>query len=133
MGLDEDAKVTFLATVERYNELAENGVDEDFGKAAYRMSTVSEPPFFAARIAGTLLCSIRGILTDANSRALKTDGTTVDGLWACGNDQGGFYPKNYPSQLIGMNMAAYAPSPASPSRTRWAWSRQTQRQVLSDK
>ncbi len=104
MGLDEDAKVTFLATVERYNELAENGVDEDFGKAAYRMSTVSEPPFFAARIAGTLLCSIRGILTDANSRALKTDGTTVDGLWACGNDQGGFYPKNYPSQLIGMNM-----------------------------
>ena len=104
MQLDEEATKTFLATVERYNELAEAGVDEDFGKAAYRMSTVSEPPFYAARIAGLLLCSISGILTDTRSRALKADGTTVPGLWVCGNDQGGFYPQNYPSQLIGMNM-----------------------------
>lgn len=104
MELDDEAKKTFLATVERYNELAEGGTDEDFGKAAYRMSTVAEPPFYAARIAGALLCSISGIITDTRSRALKSDGSEVPGLWVCGNDQGGFYPHNYPSQLIGMNM-----------------------------
>lgn len=103
MGFDAGRKATFLAEVERYNELAATGVDVDFGKPAYRLSDVTEPPFYAARIAGELLVTIHGVITDANSQPLRKDGSVIEGLYVCGNDQGGFYPHNYPSNFTGMN------------------------------
>ena len=44
-----------------------------------------------------------GVITDVNSRPLKNDGTPIEGLYVCGNDQGGFYPHNYPSNFTGIN------------------------------
>lgn len=41
LGLPKD---TFTATVDRYNELAAKGEDEDYGKEDYRLSTLSEAP-----------------------------------------------------------------------------------------
>ena len=103
MGFDAEKKATFLATVERYNELAEAGEDVDFGKPAYRLSDVSQAPFYAARIGGELLVTIHGVITNANSQPLRKDGSVIEGLYVCGNDQGGFYPHNYPSNFTGMN------------------------------
>lgn len=103
MGFDAEATETFKATIERYNELANAGEDVDFGKPAYRLSDVSQPPFYAARIAGELLVTIHGVITDVNGQPLRKDGTVIEGLYACGNDQGGFYPHNYPSNLTGIN------------------------------
>lgn len=103
MSFNDEEKATFLATVERYNSLVEAGEDTDFGKPAYRMSDVAEPPFYAARIAGALLVTTHGIITDTKSRALRTDGSVIEGLYVCGNDQGGFYPHNYPSNFTGIN------------------------------
>ncbi len=103
MGFNDEEKATFLATIERYNGLVEAGEDTDFGKPAYRMSDVAEPPFYAARIAGALLVTTHGIITDTKSRALRTDGSVIEGLYVCGNDQGGFYPHNYPSNFTGIN------------------------------
>ncbi|MEY8561959.1 FAD-dependent oxidoreductase [Eggerthellaceae bacterium 3-80] len=103
MEFDADQKATFLTTIERYNELAENGEDVDFGKPAYRLTDVAEPPFYAARIAGALLVTTHGVNTDANSQPLRNDGTVIEGLYVCGNDQGGFYPHNYPSNFTGIN------------------------------
>ena len=96
---DADQKATFLATVERYNGLVAAGEDTDFGKPAYRLSDVETAPFFAARIGGELLVTIHGVITDVNSQPLKNDGTPIEGLYVCGNDQGGFYPHNYPCLL----------------------------------
>ena len=103
MGFDAERTATFKATIERYNQLAATGKDEDFGKEAYRMSTVAEPPFYAARIAGALLVTIHGVITDTNSQPLREDGSPIEGLYVCGNDQGGFYPHNYPSNFTGIN------------------------------
>lgn len=103
MGFDDDQTATFLATVERYNELYDAGVDEDYGKAAYRMSDLTDAPFYAARIAGALLVTIHGVNTDVNSQPLRSDGSVIEGLYVCGNDQGGFYPHNYPSNFTGIN------------------------------
>ena len=103
MGFDADRAATFKASVERYNELTAAGEDVDFGKPAYRLSAVDEPPFYAARIAGALLVTIHGVITDANSQPLRTDGSVIEGLYVCGNDQGGFYPHNYPSNFTGIN------------------------------
>ncbi|MBM6998763.1 FAD-binding protein [bacterium] len=104
MGMDEEAAETFLQTVARYNELVSAGEDADFGKPAYRMSAVDTPPFYAAKMSGLILCTGNGIYTDTRSRALDDDGDVIPGLYVCGNDQGGFYPHNYPSCLTGMNM-----------------------------
>ena len=41
--------------------------------------------------------------TDVNSQPLRADGTPIEGLYVCGNDQGGFYPHNYPSNFTGIN------------------------------
>lgn len=98
---DDSSQQTFLETVKHYNAL--NGVDTDFGKATYRMSTVDTAPFFAIRTAGNFLVTINGIITDTKSRVLREDGTVIPGLYVCGNDQGGFYPHNYPSEFTGIN------------------------------
>ncbi|HIY82729.1 FAD-dependent oxidoreductase [Rubneribacter sp.] len=103
MGFNADQAATFKANVARYNELVAAGEDVDFGKPAYRLSAVDEPPFYAARIAGALLVTIHGVITDANSQPLRTDGSVIEGLYVCGNDQGGFYPHNYPSNFTGIN------------------------------
>ena len=34
---------------------------------------------------------------------MREDGSVVEGLYVCGNDQGGFYPHNYPSNFTGIN------------------------------
>lgn len=103
MGFEGKTKKTFLATVERYNQLYDQGEDVDFGKPAYRMSSVTQPPFYAARIAGTMLVTMHGVITDTNSQPLREDGSVIDGLYVCGNDQGGFYPHHYPSNFTGIN------------------------------
>ena len=103
MGFEGETKNTFLATVERYNQLYKEGEDKDFGKPMYRMSSVEKAPFYAARIAGTMLVTIHGVITDTNSQPLREDGSVIEGLYVCGNDQGGFYPHHYPSNFTGIN------------------------------
>ena len=44
-----------------------------------------------------------GVITDVNSQPLRNDGSVIEGLYVCGNDQGGFYPHNYPSNFTGIN------------------------------
>lgn len=46
MGFTGATKDTFLATVERYNELYDKQNDEDFGKPAYRLSAIRTAPFY---------------------------------------------------------------------------------------
>ena len=68
------------------------------------MSAVDEPPFYAARIAGELLGHHpRRHHRHEQSRPLREDGSVIEGLYVCGNDQGGFYPHNYPSNFTGIN------------------------------
>lgn len=103
MEFDAEQTATFKATVERYNQMADAGEDTDFGKPAYRLSDVKTAPFYAARIAGALLVTIHGVITDVNSQPLNEAGKPIEGLYVCGNDQGGFYPHNYPSNFTGIN------------------------------
>lgn len=62
----------FIATIERYNELADLGVDEDFGKPAYRLSHIVEPPFYGAMMMGNLLCTLDGLRINADMQVLET-------------------------------------------------------------
>lgn len=91
-------------TVERYNELVEKGVDEDFYKESSRLAPIDTPPFYAARVGGMLLATLNGLSVNANLEVVNEAGDAIGGLFANGNDCGGTYAHVYPSRFTGLHM-----------------------------
>jgi len=99
LGLPKD---TFTATVERYNELAAKGEDEDFDKEGYRLSTLSEAPFYGVRQAGGyLICTMDGIQIDDNMHAIDHDFKAIPGLYVIGDMSGNYFSGSYPCLMAG--------------------------------
>lgn len=98
LGLPAD---TLEATVARYNELYDKGVDEDFGKEAHRMSAVRTAPFYGAKNTGYILCTMDGIQIDLNMNAVDTNNDPIPGLYVVGNDSGGYFSGTYPNLSTG--------------------------------
>ena len=101
MGFDANVKTTFLATVERYNELGLNGHDDDFGKDPPKLNPIKQPPFYASKLTVTDLflsddLARNGIITDldGNCRVIDKDFNVIPGLWAVGDVQGGRWTSN---------------------------------------
>lgn len=92
----------FVQTVKRYNELCAKGDDEDFGKESYRMIALDTPPYQAATIGGQLLCTLDGLRVNTDLQVLDADHDPIPGLYAVGNDSGGFFANNYPELLPGV-------------------------------
>ncbi|MBM6999181.1 FAD-binding protein [bacterium] len=105
MGMDENATKNFLETVERYNELASKGVDEDHGKAPWRLSNIDQPPYYAAKMAGWALATLGGIRVNADMQAITADGEPIPGLYIGGLDSGNFFNGNYPQLYGGLCMS----------------------------
>ncbi len=102
LGFEDDAVDTFLATVERYNELYDKGEDEDFGKAAYRLSPIREAPFYGVWIGTNLLTTEDGIKINEKCQALNTEDEPIPGLYAIGDCSGSFFSQNYPYLFPGI-------------------------------
>ncbi|MDR0347398.1 MAG: FAD-dependent oxidoreductase [Coriobacteriales bacterium] len=94
----------FVATVKRYNELCAKGEDEDFGKESYRMLPIDTPPYRGTTIGGELLCTIDGLRINEKIQVVDAQGEPIEGLYAAGNDSGGFFANNYPELIPGVNM-----------------------------
>ena len=93
---------TFTASVARYNDLAEKGVDEDFGKEGYRLSKLEQAPFYGVRQAGGyMLCTMDGIRIDETMHAVTEAGEPIEGLYVCGDMSGNFFHGSYPNLLAG--------------------------------
>lgn len=93
---------TFLATVERYNEIAESGVDDDFGKEAYRLSTLKTPPFYGVCFGGTILTTGDGIKINEHMQVKDTQNQVIPGLYAAGDCSGSFFSGVYPELFPGL-------------------------------
>ena len=94
----------FCATIERYNELAKKGVDEDFGKRADRMFAIENPPFYGYKLTDTvLLVCMGGLETTVNFEVLDTNDDVIPGLYAVGNAQGGRFLVDYPLPCPGIS------------------------------
>ncbi|MBR2836151.1 MAG: FAD-binding protein [Coriobacteriales bacterium] len=101
LGFEGEAKETFLATVARYNELVDAGYDEDFGKPSCRLSAIREAPFYGYWLGSSLLCTMQGIIINENSQVMTPAAEPIPGLYAAGNNAGGFFVNNYPCVLPG--------------------------------
>jgi 3-oxosteroid 1-dehydrogenase len=101
----------FLATIERFNEQADRGKDEDFGRgdsAADRyygdprvqpnpcMRALRKGPFYAIPVFAGDLGTKGGLVTDASARVLDADNNPIPGLFAAGNTSSAVMGPSYP-------------------------------------
>lgn len=92
----------FVKTVERYNELYDKQVDEDFGKEAFRLSALRTAPFEGIRLSGGyFICTLDGIRIDTNMNAVDAEGKAIEGLYVAGDCSGGYFDTSYPNLLAG--------------------------------
>lgn len=104
LGFTGEAKDTFLATVERYNELYDKQNDEDFGKPAYRLSAIRTAPFYGCWLGASLLTTEQGIAINEKGQALDNDNKPMPGLYITGDMSGSFFANNYPCLMAGVAM-----------------------------
>lgn len=104
LGFTGEAKDTFLATVERYNELYDKQNDEDFGKTAYRLSAIRTAPFYGCWLGASLLTTEQGIAINDKGQALDNDNKPMPGLYVTGDMSGSFFANNYPCLMAGVAM-----------------------------
>ncbi|MEV7398143.1 3-oxosteroid 1-dehydrogenase [Aeromicrobium sp. NPDC092404] len=108
-------------TVRRFNGFAETGNDEDFhrGDSAYdryyadprvkpnpSLHRIDRGPFYAVKIVPGDLGTKGGIVTDERARALRPDGSVIEGLYAAGNCSSAVMGRTYagPGATIGPAM-----------------------------
>lgn len=104
-------KDSFLQTIERFNEFARNGVDEDFqrGRTVYdryysnplvkpnpNLGPLEKGPFRAAKIYPGDLNTKGGLVTDEYSRVLRKDNSVIEGLYSAGNNTASVMGHTYP-------------------------------------
>lgn len=106
--------MTELATtVERYNQLAKKGVDEDFNKDPEYMKTVEEGPFYAVAFAPITSGTFGGPVTNEKGQVIAEKGGIINGLYAAGEvANGDLFYQEYPgsgssiSTCVGMGRIA---------------------------
>jgi 3-oxosteroid 1-dehydrogenase len=101
----------FVATVERFNASARNGVDPDFhrGEGAHEqyqgdptntpnacIGPLDKPPYYAVEIYPGDVGTSGGMLCDEFSRVLDTDHRPIPGLYATGNCTASVMGRTYP-------------------------------------
>jgi succinate dehydrogenase/fumarate reductase flavoprotein subunit len=103
IGVPADA---LQATVTRFNELAEKGHDDDFGRGdsaydgwcgdrsaypgtAATLGPVDTAPYYAVELISSTLGTKGGPRTDVDGAVLDVDGDVIPGLYAAGNAMAG--------------------------------------------
>ncbi len=118
IGVQADGLVK---TVEKFNDFARAGKDEDFGRgdSAYdryygdpkckpnpNLAPLAQPPYYAIKIVPGDLGTKGGLRTDERARVLRADGTAIEGLYAAGNTSAMVMGRSYagPGATIGPAM-----------------------------
>lgn len=90
LGITDAA--AFKKSVERYNALAAEGKDEDFGKDGKWLTTIDTPPFYGIHRKVRVSAIVSGVHVGEHMEVLKADSTEpIKGLYAIGNTAGDFY------------------------------------------
>ncbi|MDR1421521.1 MAG: FAD-binding protein [Coriobacteriales bacterium] len=96
---------TVTAEIERYNELCHKGVDEDFGKVSTRLFPVENPPYYAVKFdSAGMLVVMGGLECNSRLQPIDDDNNPIEGLYVCGNTQGGRFLVEYPVTVAGISL-----------------------------
>jgi succinate dehydrogenase/fumarate reductase flavoprotein subunit len=98
--LDVD-KRAFLEQVRKYNDDCAAGVDTQFRKDPRLMYPIVDPPFYAMKNGGTMMCMPGGVKMSERLECLDVDENVIPGLYAAGNASGDFYTQDYPIHVSG--------------------------------
>ncbi len=118
IGVPADA---LAKTVQKFNDFARAGRDEDFGRgdSAYdryygdpnckpnpNLAPLAQPPYYAIKIVPGDLGTKGGLRTDERARVLRADGSVIEGLYAAGNTSALVMGRSYagPGATIGPAM-----------------------------
>lgn len=103
VGLEPNA---LASTVERYNDFAAAGSDNDFHKTVEFLTPVSTPPFYAIDFSiGHCSCrTLGGLKTDANAQVVDCDGKPMAGLYSAGSNACAIYG-DYPGSGTSIGQA----------------------------
>jgi fumarate reductase flavoprotein subunit len=94
---------TFRSTVARYNRLAQNRQDLDFGKHPDRLTTIEKPLFYACKMEVRYMVILSGLKVNTMLQVLDIEGKVIPGLFAAGNVSGSFFGGNvYPTTTPGL-------------------------------
>ena len=87
------------ATVDRWNAMMDKGADEDFQRGVRfydrwlgdpfhkpnpTLGHINKAPFYAVDVVPGDVSTYGGVVTDVNSRVLRSDGSVIEGLYATG-------------------------------------------------
>jgi len=89
-GIDES---TLKDTVERYNQFAAEGEDEDFQRRG-ALTALEEGPYYIQKVVPAVHHTMGGLKINKNTQVLSTEGTIIEGLYAAGEVTGGIHGKN---------------------------------------
>jgi 3-oxosteroid 1-dehydrogenase len=104
--------LTLKATLERFNELARQGVDRDFhrGESVYdryygdprvkpnpTLRALDTPPYYAVEIVPGDIGTNGGLATNESAQVLDEQGAAIPGLYACGNIAATVMGHSYPA------------------------------------
>ena len=106
LGYTGEAVDNFVASVERYNELCDQGRDEDFGKDSHLMIRM-EPPYYAycaEKEIGTPMVTTSGLLVNQDSQVLDQNCDPIPGLFSAGNNSGSRFGYQYTTSISGVSL-----------------------------
>lgn len=108
LGYEGEALSNFVASIERYNELCEKGIDEDFGKDPSLLFPLKQPPYYGyagVKQLGVLMVTVGGLLVDPDGMVLGQDYRPIRGLYAAGNASGGRFGWQYFTSIAGQSLS----------------------------
>ena len=106
LGYTGEAADNFVASVERYNELCDQGRDEDFGKDPHLMIRMEAPyyAYCAEKEIGTPMVTTSGLLVNQDSQVLDQNCDPIPGLFSAGNNSGSRFGYQYTTSISGVSL-----------------------------
>jgi len=92
IGCDEAA---LEATVSACNARFESGKDDEFFKASEHLRLIKKAPYYALPLHRHFDVTMGGISVNANTEALRPDGSVISGLYATGDNASGWMGTDY--------------------------------------
>ncbi len=101
IGLDPDI---LQQTVDRYNEICDQGYDDDFGKQSKHIDPagIKTPPYYAFPKRYQLCCLISGVRVNRYLQVIDENRMPIPNLYAAGNCIGGRQGSGYTDVFIGL-------------------------------